>query len=154
MSQTTTTTTAVTVTTADRIQKVQQELETLVRISDQAYNTAGKRIIAVDISTATSIEALIELDAAVKTMQASYDKSLEDKISKGLLKQAKPFAIEGVMADSIIADIDLRLRILTTEERRKLLQDIKKGYEDLMDKDDKRALLDAQLLAYSNNLTE
>jgi hypothetical protein len=134
--------------TADRIHKVQQELSTLNKISDRVYNTADKTVINVRINECNSIETLLELDASIKTMQASYDSSLFEKIQKGYIKEAKPFAIAGVSADGIIADIDLRLQILSTEESRKFLAEVSKGYEELMDKDDKLAMLDAKLNAY------
>jgi NADH/NAD ratio-sensing transcriptional regulator Rex len=140
--------TAVALSTPDRIRQVQDELATLNKVSDQPYHSIGKTIADVDISTCTSIEDLIELDATIRTAQAAYDRSLADKIGKALIKGAKPYAIKGVPVDQIVLDIDLRLQILSIEERRTFLADIQKGYEELMDKNDKQAMLDAKLQAY------
>lgn len=151
MSKTQKTTTALTTSTtstAERIQQVQVELKALKTISEKVYNTANKTIIGVNISETTSIESLLELDASISTMQESYDRTLAEKIELRLIKEAKPFAIAGVSANGIKEDINLRLQILSTEERRKFLSEVSKGYEELMDKDDKLAMLDAKLNAY------
>lgn len=151
-SQIPTSSTAVAVSsTTDQIQRVQQELANLTRINEKVYNTANKTIINLDITSCTNVEALIELDASVTTMQEAYNLALDRKINLGYIKHAKPFSIAGVSANSIIADIDLRLQILSTEERRKFLSDIAKGYEELMDKNDKQRLLDAKLNAFLGN---
>ena len=137
--------------TTDQIQRVQQELANLTRINEKVYNTADKTVLGTNIITETSVEKLLEIDASVKLMQLGYDNSCQEKIEKGYIKHAKPFALAGVSADGIIADIDLRLQILSTEERRKFLSDIAKGYEELMDKNDKQRLLDAKLNAFLGN---
>lgn len=129
----------------ERMQLVQAELQKLQRIAETAYNTADKSILGVNIQNETSIEKLLSLDASVKGQQAAYDNSMADKISKGYIKGAKPFTISDVSADGIIKDIDLRLQVLSTEERRNTLKKISDGYKELVSRDEKIQLLDKEL---------
>lgn len=146
-SKTATTTTAIATNfnAGERMTMVQSELAKLQKIAETAYNTADKSILGVNIQNETSIEKLLSLDASVKGQQAAYDKSMGDKIQKGYIQGAKPFEISGVSADGIIKDIDLRLQVLSTDERRNKLKTIMDGYKELVSRDEKIQMLDKEL---------
>jgi putative lipase involved disintegration of autophagic bodies len=129
---------------ADRMQLVQQELKKLQKIAETAYNTQDKTILGVVIPNETSIEKLISLDASVKSQQNVYVQSMADKIQKGYIQGAKPFEVAGVSADGIIKDIDLRLQVLSFEERRAKLQKFADGYKELVSRDEKIQMLDKE----------
>lgn len=129
----------------ERMTRVQSELAKLQKIAETAYNTADKSILGVNIQNETSIEKLLSLDASVKGQQAAYDQSMGDKIQKGYIVGAKPFEISGVSADGIIKDIDLRLQVLSTDERRNKLKTIMDGYKELVSRDEKIQMLDKEL---------
>lgn len=133
---------------ATRMTMVQSELAKLQKIAETAYNTADKNILGISIQNETSIEKLLSLDASVKGQQKAYDSSMADKVAKGFIPGAKPFEISGVSADGIIKDIDLRLQVLATDERRNKLSSIMAGYKELVSRDEKIQMLDQELQAF------
>ena len=137
--------------TTDSINILQQELKKLKTISETPYNSKDKRILrmqtseGVNIQTETSIRTLLSLRASIVNQERVYNESGDSAVKEGLITSYPVFEIEGVSAEGLLKDIQLRLQVLSTEERRTVLDEILKGYTEILDKDDRRQILDMRL---------
>lgn len=134
-----------------RITLVEQELANLTKISETVYNTQDKRIMGCDIQKETKVENLLKVGTSIKQQKTAYDTYGDEMVAKGYIKGYPVFEVEGVSAEGILKDIELRLQILSTDERRKKLEKITSGYRELLDKSDKLRMLDAELNDFLGN---
>lgn len=131
--------------TPDMITRVKAELDNLNKISEGGYKTGNSHILGCTISTETDDVKLLSLSASVSTMEDAYDRACQPRLQSGILKQVPVWKQDGFTRAEIDESIDLRLRIIHTESRRKELQQIMDEYTALLDKEDKKALLDQRL---------
>lgn len=134
---------------ASQLQAVSAQLEKLQKIQESVYKTAsGWKPAGFPnaLQTETNIAALIQMYAAVKERCRAYH---ESAASLGMTSYPD-FKYDGCTEEEIKADILLRIDIITTKEKYDQLMEIKRGFEELMDKEDKMILLQEKLNKFTN----
>jgi len=124
------------------IEIVNQKIEALKHIQDKVYRTSGKLDgFSNSIETETNVMELIKMFSSVLARKKAYDES--QQILE--LTTVPEFKINGFSLDDYKQDIQLRIAIIENKERLEELTAIKKEYTELMDKDDRMALLTQKL---------
>lgn len=136
-------TTLVKTSVSSQLEEVTKKLEKLQAIHESVYKTGSSFAPSGfnPIQSETNIETLIKMASA----QIGKERSYEEAAKELGLSQYPVYKEKGYTKDEIITDIKLRIAILTTENKRNELLEIKRGFEELMDKDDKLALLNQRI---------
>jgi hypothetical protein len=125
---------------SEQLLTVTEKLEKLQAIHESVYKTGSNFTPSgfnTSIQNETSIENLIKMASS----QIGKERFYEEAAKELGLSQYPVYKDKGYTKDEILSDIKLRIAILTTENKRNELLDIKRGFEELMDKEDKMALL-------------
>lgn len=129
--------------TSERIAKVEKELSKLQAIRDSKWKTNGNwPENTKNLKDITDISELITIGCGMAARTKAYNDYAENVLG---LKNYKPFTVEGGTSEDWDADIKLRMEIINHKAIYDKLTKIKAGYRELMDKDDKLALLDKEL---------
>jgi hypothetical protein len=126
---------------AEQVKSVTEKLEKLQTIHETVYKTGSSFTIkgfSNSIQTETKIENLIKMTASTVIKATEYVEAAEKVLG---LSNYPVYKENGFTDEEIISDIKLRIAIITTESKRNDLLEIKRGFEELMDKEDKMALL-------------
>lgn len=124
----------------DVIEQINKKISALKHIQESVYLTPGKVSMAggqKDIKTETSV---LELVKALSSVQARA-KAIEEayaSLDYGTYPEVK---IDGGTVAEWVADIKLRIQIIEQKETLDELNNYKKEWEELMDKEDRKALL-------------
>lgn len=129
------------VTAFDKISALQSRLK---HIQESAYRLAKNYIVpgfSVPIQDETKIEELIKMHSITIGRERSYQEAAKD-----LEVETYPvFRSAGATLAEIKDDIKLRIAFIGNKEQLEKLKDLKKRYEELMDKDDKLRILNDEL---------
>ena len=136
---------AVAATPTDRMAIVAEELKKLQKIADATPVTKDKTILGINIITETNLTRLIRLRSTIKNMAKCYDEEVGLVMQEGLIQSAELFTESGVSVEGIVADINWRIQILNTEDRRNKLNAIMEGYKKEISREDRLNMLDKQL---------
>ncbi len=123
------------------IDKLNNELSSLQKINETPYKTGGSKTFpgfGKPIKDMDNIEDLIKLGSSVSQREKAYNEFAETQL--GLTKYATA-KFEGHSANDWIEDIKLRLQIVQYKKRYDELTTLKKEWEELMDKEDKKVRL-------------
>ena len=136
-------TTLVKTSVSSQLEEVTKKLEKLQAIHESVYKTGSNFAPTAfgTIQSETNIETLIKMASSQIGKERVYDEAAKELG----LSQYPVYKEKGYTKDEIITDIKLRIAILTTENKRNELLEIKRGFEELMDKDDKLALLNQRI---------
>lgn len=122
------------------IEIIDRELSQLQKINETVYKTGGNKSFPgfnESINQMRSVEDIIKLVSSVNQREKAYNEAAIE-LGLGNYPVAK---FEGCTAKEWIEDAKLRLQILQYESRYKELQSMKKEWEELMDKEDRKAKL-------------
>ena len=124
------------------IELVNQRIADLKHIQESVYKTTGKIPgFPNKIQDETSISELVKMYSAIAGRDASYSAAADDLG----LKTVPVFKIEGSTVKEFKHDVQLRIAIIANKETLDELNSIKKEYTELMDKEDRMALLAKKL---------
>lgn len=129
---------------ADAVDVIKSKLAELKHIQERVYKTSGALPgFSNRVETETDLTELIKMHSSVIGKAKAYDDSCEALLPG----QSVPvFKIGGYTKEEWVADIELRIAVIHNEERLNYLKDLKRRYEELMDKEDKKAQLEKELL--------
>jgi hypothetical protein len=124
------------------IDLVNQRIADLKHIQESVYKTTGKISgFANKIQDETNISELIKMYSSVAGRAASYNAAAKDLE----LTTVPVFKLEGSTVKEYKHDVQLRIAIIANKETLDELNAIKKEYTELMDKEDRMALLAKRL---------
>lgn len=124
----------------NELQLIKEEINKLKHISESVYKTNGNVEPFENLQNLTSEQDLIKMYSAVRNRKIAYDDAADE-----LNRRTVPvFKFEGSTLDDWKHDVELRLAIIEQKSTLDELTELKKGYEELMDKDDKMALLQSK----------
>ena len=146
MAKTTQTSTALATPVISSIQAVDTALKALKRIEDKVYKTNGlvEGGFNQNLQDETKIETLIKMMGSI----AGRAKSYNDAADFLGIKTFPVFKVNGGTVEDFKHDIELRIAIIQNESKLNKLKELKAKYVDLMDKEDKKAQVDAELQAF------
>ena len=122
-----------------RIDLVNQQIEALNFIRTSKFKTSGK-YEGRDIKAVKTIPELIDIHSSIKARVDAYDAS-----AKALgLKKYKTKTFDNATLEDWTEDIKLQIQVIEHDSTLKELETWKKEYEELMDKEDRLAALDAK----------
>lgn len=124
------------------IELVNQRIADLKHIQESVYKTSGKVTgFPGNIQTETNVSELVKLYSSVRARKQSYDASADE-----LGIQSLPvFRVDGGTLEDFAHDVKLRIAIIQNKETLDELNAIKKEFTELMDKEDRMALLAKKL---------
>lgn len=124
------------------IELVNQRIADLKHITESVYKTTGRVTgFPNKIQDETKIEELVKMFSSVAGRGAAY-KAAQEALE---LKSVPVFRVDGGTVDEFKHDIQLRIAILANKETLDELNQIKKEYTELMDKEDRMKLLAKRL---------
>lgn len=144
MSKKDATSTALTVQTSvpDAISVINEKIAKLKHIQDSVYKTPGRIQMAggeKDIKVETSVTELVKAFSSVLFRAKAID---EAYTALGLDGKQRPVTkVDGGTVEEWTEDIKLRIAIIEQKETLDKLQSYKKQWEELMDKEDRKAML-------------
>lgn len=135
----------------DGIELVNQRIADLKHITESVYKTTG-RITGFPnkIQDETSISELVKMYSSVAQRGAAYAAAQQDLG----LKTVPQFKVDGGTVAEFKHDIQLRVAIIANKETLDELNTIKKEFTELMDKEDRMALLAKKLEKFGGAKSE
>ena len=131
----------------DAIQVLNDKIASLKHITESVYCTSGKVVMSsgstLDIKTETNKENLIKAYASIKARVSDIEGAYEDL---GIVKYPL-VKIDGGSIAEWKKDITLRLAVIDHKDEVDNLTSMKKEWEELMDKEDRKALLLKKMMA-------
>ena len=129
----------------DGIDVINQQIEALKFIRTTAYKTSGK-YEGRDIKTITDPAQLIDIYSSISARVGAYDAAAKELGIKTYA--AKTF--DNGTVEQWKEDIQLQLQVIEYDSTLKNLEQIKKEYEELMDKEDRLKLLNNKVAKMFN----
>lgn len=124
------------------IEAVNEKLKSLKKIVESVYKTSGTLPgFTNKVQNETDELVLGQMGSSIQGRARGYTDFM-NSIGK---HHCKAFKVGGHTEKEWISDIELRLQIIEHKETYDKLNEIKKGYEELMDKEDKLALLNKKI---------
>lgn len=124
------------------IEAVNKKIAQLKEITESVYKTPGRvTSFSNNIKDETNISELIKMFSSVSGRAKAYDAASEELG----LKTVPVFKVDGGTVAEFAHDIKLRIAIIQNKETLDELNAIKKEYTELMDKEDRMALLAKRL---------
>jgi hypothetical protein len=122
--------------------QINEQLSKLKGLTESKYKT-GKRLAGFSkpIDEVTEHDEIIKMVSVVVAKEKAYNEAQQ---ALGIEK-AKVFKLDGSTAEEWIEDAKLRLQWIEYKDRYDELTTLKKEYEAIMDKEDRKALLDQKL---------
>lgn len=129
------------------LKQIDKELGKLKEIETSKWKTSGQLTgFPTSVRTEMSTSNLIMMHASVSAREEAYNESVDLLREAGLLSNTVPVVqIDKASPEDWYADIKLRLMQVSQKQRYDELMEIKKEAKELMDKDDRKALLAKRL---------
>ena len=124
----------------DGIELINAQIEALKFIRTTAFKTSGK-YEGRDIKQITDVSELIDVHSSIRARVEAYNQSAQEL---GVKKYKSKTFDNGTLEDWT-ADIKLQLQVIEYDATLKELEGFKKEYEELMDKQDRMALLNQKI---------
>lgn len=121
----------------DLLQTVKEQLDKLKHIEESVYKTKGVVEPFGNIQNITCESELIKAYSSLRNRKIAYDEAVDDLN----LHTVPVFKFDGSTLEEWKHDIELRLSIISQKSTFDELNELKRGYEELMDKEDKLKLL-------------
>lgn len=124
----------------DAIQAINEKIKALVHIQDSVYLTSGKVKTATgerDIKTETNVTELVKAFSSLQMRAESLEKAY-DALGMTSYPVVK---VDGYTLEDWKKDILLRKQIIEQKDTLDELNAFKKEWEELMDKEDRKAIL-------------
>lgn len=131
-------------TIAVNIEKINKEIAKMKEIETSQWLSNGKLHLAgstIDIKTETSIEKLVKGYANVKLGA----KAAEDAYAELGIDSYPVIKVNDNTVDAVKADVILRIKIIQQKDRLDQMKELKDKFEKLMDKEDRKALLEEKM---------
>lgn len=125
---------------SDAIQVINDQLKQMKHVTDSTYVSPCKISTVngmIDIKTETSVEKLMTAYATVKMRV----EAIENAYTEFGIDSYSVIKIDGGTLTEWKKDINLRLQVIQYKDKVDELTAIKKEWEELMDKEDRKALL-------------
>ena len=122
------------------LEVIDREIKSLKHITDSTYVTSGKINGAngqVDIKSETKQEVLVKAFASISARAAD----MENAYAELGISEYPVVKIDGSTVNEWKKDITLRLAVIQHKDRLDELNALKAQWQELMDKDDRKALL-------------
>ena len=125
----------------EALQVLNEQIKSYKHIQDSVYKTKGTLKLSdgstVDLKTETSIDKVVMAYASVKLRATAMQNGYED-----LGRQTYPVPkIDGSSLEDWKADCQLRIQIIEQKDKLDELNQMKKEWEELLDKEDRKAIL-------------
>lgn len=124
----------------DAIEKLNKRLSDLKHIAESVYKTPGKVSTSSgqkDIKEETNVTELVKCLSGILARAEAQEKAYD---ALGMTKYPV-VKVDGGTVEEWISDIKLRIEIIEQKDTFDKLNGIKKRWEELMDKEDRKALL-------------
>ncbi len=129
-------------TVIDGINFINTKLAELKTIQESVYKTTGKLAgFPKPLQEETKIEEIVKMFSSVRAREQSYNQAADEL----KLREVPLFKLEGSTAEDWKNDCELRIAIIENKERLDELNTLKKEYEELMDKEDRMAILASKM---------
>lgn len=134
---------------SEGIEKVNEKLAGLQSVMETAYKTSGKVMTGYpkEVEKEEDPATLIKMYAAVTAKEEAYNNAADAIYGS---EQHPVFKESDRVADDWRADIKLRVKVLRYKKTYDELTSIKKQFEELMDKEDKKAILMKRIAKLGN----
>jgi len=119
---------------------LKKELQEIKKVSGSNYRTSGN-VDGVNIKTETNIPNLIKVYGSMKVSEQAYNQAAEDL---GLTTYPT-YQVGACTVEDWKKDIDLRIKIITQEDRRKELEEAIKEMEQFLTEEDRKAQVLAKI---------
>ena len=119
---------------------LKKELQEIKKVSGSNYRTSGN-VEGVNIKTETNVSNLIKVYGSIKVSEQAYNQAAEDL---GLTTYPT-YQVGGCTVEDWRKDIDLRIKIITQEDRRKELEEAIKEMEQFLTEEDRKAQVLAKI---------
>jgi len=133
--------------TAAAIMAIDNRLRDFKALTASNYRTGGKFESNINIQTETEQQVLIKAYSAVVEKEAKYNNAGDQLVKDGVINQYPVFKLCGYSAEEWIFDIKLRLQIINQQVYIDKLNSLRAKYADLMDKEERKQLLDEEAKA-------
>ena len=117
------------------LEKLQEELKQIKSVSGSNYQTSGVIPGGIDIKKEKSIENMIRALANINISKAAYDQAAEDL----KLDSYPVYQVGGYSVENWKHDIDLRIKIITHEDRKKELEGAISKMEAFLSEEDRKS---------------
>lgn len=133
----------------DALAAIKEELKSLRTITETQYKTGASGNVtsfAKSIQEETSIETLVKMVSSVRGRQNAYNNAVGElsKLTGGSLS-VPVFKDNSASADNIVADVALRIQVLSVKERKEELEALVKEAEGFMTKEDQFVIFQKKL---------
>jgi hypothetical protein len=136
----------------DAITAINKKLAELKHITDSVYKTK-KSFDGFNLETETKVENLVKMLSSIRAREKAYnDAQSELATSFNGSFTAAPFKVEGSTGDEWAYDIVLRIKIIQQKDTHDKLVGMKKKWEELMDKEDRKNLLLKEMNDFLGNV--
>lgn len=125
------------------LESIKAKLNELKLITDTPYKTTGVLTGLGDIKTMKDSESLIKAYASVKAKEKAYN----DAADELGIKSYKQFSIDGATSEQWKSDINLRINIITVEDRKNKLQTAYDKAAKFLSEEDQRAIAMKEIAA-------
>lgn len=135
-------TTAVSIVSQDvpnTLENIKAKLNELKLITDTPYKTTGVLTMAeqkIDIKTIKDVESLIKAYSSVRAREIAYNEAADDLG----IKTYKQFSINGGTSKDWKHDIDLRIQIITVEDKKNKFQKAYDKMQKFLSEEEQRAI--------------
>jgi hypothetical protein len=119
---------------------LKKELQEIKKVSGSNYRTSGN-VDGVNIKNETSIPNLIKVYGSIKVSEQAYNQAADDL---GLVSYPQ-YTAQGCTVEDWKKDIDLRIKIITQEDRKKELEEAIKEMEQFLTEEDRKAQVLAKI---------
>ncbi len=129
-------------TAKDAVEAIKAQLNQLKEITGTEFKTGGNGKVAGfpnSVQNETSIDVLVKMYSSVNGKANAYNASCEAIANDFPGFQCPTFKEEGASAESLKADIILRLKVLSVSERKAYLEGLLKEAQEFLTKEDKMA---------------
>lgn len=124
----------------DAIDRINAEIKQIKHVTESSYSTSGKITTVngtIDVKTETKVPELVTAYATVVTRVAAIEAAY-DELG---ISEYQVVKIDGGTRDEWKKDIKLRIQVIQYKDRLDELNSFKKEWEELMDKEDRKAAL-------------
>lgn len=125
---------------SDNISLLEERLKEIKNIETSTWATSGRITMlggTIDVKTEQSVDKLV---MAYANILNSTERLAQAYAALGIDSYPAP-KVDGYTQEEWKKDIELRIRIINQEDEKKALTELKNEWVELMDKDDRKALL-------------
>lgn len=128
----------------ENIKQLEKVIATMKEIETSKWLTNGKLLLSIgtiDVKTETSIEKLVMGYANAK----HAEKVMQEAYAEMGINEYPLIKIGGNSVEDIKHDVNLRIQIIQQKDKLDFLTTMKKEFEELMDKEERKVLLEDKL---------